>query len=610
MRLIFPIFMVFVFFITSLFIFLLNKNFLNCPYPDFLSWDGNLRFITTLRIMDSIRNFEVFNLMRLIFDAPTWPTLRNIVQTLVFFIFDRSGEIDVSITVFFLFLTSISFPYIFFKIEKGRFSLIYSIVGVILLFYSDQYLLYSHSSMLEVQGGFFTLFFIYSFYRFQIRKSGILPVFISLFLTYQTKYPYGYINLFFILLYSVIFFNSEMYQLGIKYTQFIKNKYIIFTFFILFLFLGVSVLLRDYLPGKISFYLKYFFIINFSWIHSYFIFKCYKEKSNTTSRILLFLLVPLLLFTILHPDRVGSSIGTISHIQSEGKSVGDTTAHDLNYYLSFFYTLFSDLWNNSYLGLLIFVLQLLSFSTILKIFQGIKNRNIPNHSIFSIKNLLSNIESNRIKFIKKNPSFLVSFYIFISLFGLTFLTPNHQSRHVFHLYPSLILGSLLYFKDFPLYFKLNNYITKFIIIFRIIIFLSIIYFLSYFMVNLFVNKFSDKYLCFGGIIDIYDTPLFFKKELPPIITENSFLINKIESEHLNKVDTELVFSQISYEKKLLFALTEREYLKNPDTFKAFIVLERNCTESLSLIESKYKSRVFQTKQVSNINGCITKFIKL
>ncbi len=618
MRLILLVFGVFYIFITCLFIFFLNEKFLECPYLDFLSWDGNLRFITSLRMMDSIRNFEIFNFIKLVLDAPTWPTFRNLIQTFVFLIFDITGKSDTYITVSFLVLTLISFPIIFSYPKYNLRSIFYSLLGFLLLFYSNTYLLYSFSSMLEVQGGFFSLLFIYFFYRFQIQKSNIFPVFISLFLTYQTKYPYGYINIFFIIIYYIIFYNSDFYKLLSEYTLFLKNKKIIFTYIFLFLILGISILLKNYLPGKLSFYLKYSFILIFYSINLIFILNNYKVNKSKIMEILIFVVFPILLFTILHPDRVGSSMGTISHIQADGKAVGDITKHDLNYYISFFYIIYYDIWNNSEIGIIFFVIQCLSVIKILNIFSNSRffDKNFQIIELFRL--ILNKIELNRNKFLTKNPSFLYSFYILISLIGLTFLTPNHQSRHVFHLYPILIVSTLLYFKNSTISFNLKNKLNKYLILkfifyakkilFILFLLLMFIY-LNNFILNIYNNKFKDKYLCYGGIIDIYDSPIFFEKELPTLLNENTFLINKIEIEHLNKVDTELVFSKIAYIKRSKLALTEREYLKNPEIYNTIIVAERICSDNQIVIENKYNFKLFKSTQVSNLNGCITKYIK-
>ena len=139
MRLILLLYGVFYFFITFLFIFLLNEKFLECPYIDFLSWDGNLRFITSLRMMDSIRNFELFSFFKLLLDAPTWPTFRNLIQSSVFFVFGGNGKTDTFITVSFLVLTSISFPIIFYNSKNKRIKLFINAASIFKKWISQEF---------------------------------------------------------------------------------------------------------------------------------------------------------------------------------------------------------------------------------------------------------------------------------------------------------------------------------------------------------------------------------------------------------------------------------------------------------------------------------------
>ena len=75
-----------------------------CVNKDFLSWDVNIRFIITLNMMEDIRNWEIHRFIIRFFDAPTWPTLRNLFQTIVFFITEPSGLNDIRITFATLFL--------------------------------------------------------------------------------------------------------------------------------------------------------------------------------------------------------------------------------------------------------------------------------------------------------------------------------------------------------------------------------------------------------------------------------------------------------------------------------------------------------------------------
>jgi len=594
-------------FISGILLWILEVRFLECPYPDFLSWDGDLRFISSLRMMDALRSWNIFSFLFQLLDSPTWPTLRNLFQILSFFIFGFNGTVDTNLTVFTYALVVGCFPYLYFLESKKKIStpfLFSSFVSLFLLFYSETILLYVFSPMLEIQGSLFTILFLFSFHKFLNNKITIFyPAFYS-FLSYQTKYPYGYIIIFFIL----IFFALTSWR---ECTTHIKDfcitlfskTYIFFTFLTIVIFL-ISLFFSKALPGKLPFYLLYLSIVIFSCISSIFIFNLNKRHSTKLSISLQYIVLPIIIFTILHPDRVGSSSGTISHIQAEGKFVGEILEKDINYYLSFFITLYNDIWNNSKIGLFFFVIQFLS------LISGL---------ILLFKN------KARIYFY---PSFIYSCFIFISILGLTFLTPNHQARHVFHLYPSLILGSFLYLNEKSFFQKKINYSLAYIqsLLFNFhyknnsiynknklylnnnsLYFLGILLFVSLSISSLYSkirDEFSSVHLCFGGKISIYDIPIFYEKEIENKLYKNTLLINQIEPSHLNKVDTELVFVKSAYKQKIKLALNTKEYNKNPYFFQQIVIAGTTCSYSLENIEILLKSKIILKSEIRSDKACL------
>ena len=100
-------------FISGILLWILEVRFLECPYPDFLSWDGNLRFISSLRMMDALRSWNIFSFLFQLLDSPTWPILRNLFQILSFFIFGFNGTVDTNLTVFTYVLVIGCFPYLY-----------------------------------------------------------------------------------------------------------------------------------------------------------------------------------------------------------------------------------------------------------------------------------------------------------------------------------------------------------------------------------------------------------------------------------------------------------------------------------------------------------------
>jgi hypothetical protein len=457
--------------------------------------------------------------------------------------------------------------------------------------------------MLEIQGSLFTILFLFSFHQFLNNRGSIFYPALFGFLSYQTKYPYGYIIIFFILL----FFGFTSWKESFTYIKdfyrtLFSKTYLFFTFLTILSFL-ISVVFSKALPGKFPFYLLYLSIVIFTFISSIFIFNLNKRYKTKLSISLKYIVLPIVLFTILHPDRVGSSTGTISHVQAEGKFVGEILVKDINYYLSFFITIYKDIWNQSKIGLFFLAVQFLSLSSGL---------------ILLFKN------KRKIYFY---PSFIYSCFILLSILGLTFLTPNHQARHVFHLYPSLILGSFLHlneksffqkkFKYYLVYFHFHffNFNNKIKSIYGIkkmyvnnnsFFFIGIILFitLSSSVYNKIRDEFSSIHLCFGGKIPIYDIPIFYEKEIENKLSKNTLLINQIDPAHLNKVDTELVFSKAAYKQKTKLALNAREYTKNPDLYEQIVIAGTDCNFSLENLENLLKSKIVVISEIRTDKACL------
>lgn len=588
-------------------LWILEERFLECPYPEFLSWDGDLRFISSLRMMDALRSWNIFSFFFQLLDSPTWPILRNLFQILSFLIFGINGTVDTNITVFTYILVIGCFPYFYFSQYNKSYSfpfVISSFTSLFLLFYSETILLYVFSPMLEIQGSLFTILFLFSFHLFLNNKCTIFYPAIFSFLSYQTKYPYGYIIIFFIL----VFFGLTAWKESSAYIKdfckiIFSNTYIFFTFLTILSFL-ISIFFSKILPGKLPFYLLYLGIVIFTCISSIFIFNLNKKNKTKLSISLKYIVLPIVIFTIMHPDRVGSSSGTISHIQAEGKFVGELLEKDINYYLSFFITIYKDLWNHSKIGLFFFSLQLLS------LISGI---------ILLLKSKL------RIYFY---PSFIYSCFIFISILGLTFLTPNHQARHVFHLYPSLILGSFLYLSEKSFFqkkiiytivtiqshifkfFKRNNSnynIKKIYLKNNSVYYLGIVLFssLSISSFNFKIKDlFSNVHLCFGGKISIYDIPIFYEKEIENKLHKNTLLINQIDPNHLNKVDTELIFMKSAYKQKIKLALNSKEYNKDPFLYDQIVIAGTDCKYSLENLENHLKSKIIVKFEIRTDKACL------
>ena len=124
---------------------------------------------------------------------------------------------------------------------------------------------------------------------------------------------------------------------------------------------------------------------------------------------------------MIHPDRFSSSSSTLAHVQSEGHMVGEVVEKNLDYYLVFFKAITNDSFLPEWIGIILFVIMLLSVAY--GYFVYFKEKRIENHFFFSL-------------------------FSFLTILVLTFFTPNHQARHVYHLLPAIAVGALLLFETF------------------------------------------------------------------------------------------------------------------------------------------------------------------
>lgn len=568
---------------------LLIKNFFHCPYPDFLSWDGNLRAITSIKILSSLRFLEFTETLRLILDTPTWPILRNLLQILLYSFTGENGTVDTLLTtgMFFLFLALL--PLLYLEYTKNIYlSIFLSFLASIAFILSDSYILYAFSPMLEVQGSIVTLLFIYFFHKYCLNRINFGIPLLFAFLSLLTKYPYGYLLILFLIFFLIIFYPEDVYHLIKFFIDWIKeNKIYLISILILFIFFGISFFP---FPGKLSFYLRYMFLLGIVFV----LFLYLKEDLRVSGKIReisLYFILPMILFIISHPDRVSSTSGTISHTQVDGVFVGSTFIKDWHYYSIFFKTLFFDMPGIEYLG---FFLSFIFLSGLAPLFYR------------------SNL-SEQSKILDKYPHFLYSIFIISSILGLTLLTPNHQSRHVYHLFPSLVFCSTLILINF-IYYIQSNYLKivrlrDALLPFIFLIFFSPLLFKLYYKL---ITNFSTTYLCYGGIIDIYNTPLELQQELPGLISANTVLLNGIEENNLNRADVELIFSREAFKQNIRFGIGEKEFLNNSNIYKSSILVSKTCNED----KRKYikDKTIFyflrEEREIQKQNICITIYSKL
>lgn len=542
-----------------------------CPYPDFLSWDGDLRFVTTLKFLKALESFDGLGFLGLILDSPTWPVLRNLFSIPFFYAMGVKGETEILLTYLSFFSL---FPLSFFLFHSLRKKLSDAFLGVSLLtpllFSSPPFLLYTSSPMLEVQGSFFFLLSVFSFHRFlNFHFHKILPAALSIFLLYQTKYPYGYIFLFLIFLF--LFYENPpefigFVKRGLKFlisdtlnrTALIAMTLLIFLpRFLTFFKQGKSPRYLLFLTGLIGISILLKFVGKESRSEE-------RTRFETYQLVLKFFFLPVLVWTLSHPDRLGSSGGTISHVQMEGFQVGVEIVRDWKYWIFFLKTLGMDVWFSPFLGWTISGIQ------ILILIHGFLRKRV------------------------RSLAFVLSLFVWLSVLGLTFLTPNHQARHVYHLIPALLVSSILGGMEF-----LSPYLV------RVPIFIGIWIFsiLSQPVLSL------RPYLCFGGVIPIYGTPIFFEKNLSPMMQGKIFLFSKMPEEHLNHADTELVFARKAYELGAEVEFSERKFLRNIDSFQKIISAGKVCggEAEKEFLEKRVGKTLLSEMKIESEEGCLESY---
>jgi hypothetical protein len=582
----------------------LQKLFLDyqksCDNTEFLSWDGDLRFVSALQLADQIRRLDFISFIHSLLDTPTWPFLRNLFQLLGFFIFGENPSWDYSISLFFWVCVELVLVLAILKFTKTWLGGILAISCGIILFSIPILWTYSFSSMLETQGSFFLLLcaLYFAIYSKGLQSFSLLTL--SFLLLYLTKYPYGYIFLVTAFCVETIrkpipsiqlgldygrgyvikssSFSLQRFELSIFSTSFFlfvknfflecfRNLFLRHRYFLLLglVFLGLYLVLPDpFWVGKLRNYWKYCIAICLVVDFSIFFWKNRVWIRTANPRLysmVLFMLFPVLFWTFIHPDRFSSSGGTLQHVQMEGHAVGEVVEKNGEYYLYFIHVLYQEIWRYKSVGILLFLSNV--FSLGLGTWKWFRYQ-------------------------KWEIYFPMSIILFLHIFILTFLTPNHQSRHVFHLIPLVLLTFVFLLLRFS-----PNY--------RKIFGIGVSIFFLYLAQDYYKKDLGTVNLCFSGQGKIYEPPRFFAKVLGEKLQEPSYLWNLIEENHLHRADMELVFAKVSYEKKLRFETNLRKFRKNQKEFSQIISIGRTCTpnEMTPIVEKYHKSEV-----IASDLGCV------
>ncbi|RHX92281.1 hypothetical protein [Leptospira stimsonii] len=528
-------------------------KFLNfCPNQNFLTWDPDARLVTSIRMAEAFRSFDLLTLLRLTFDSPTWPVLRNFPEALIVFFFGPGGSPVSLFTFGELIVLFCIVPWILFRFTETR-----SWIAIAFLFpifwgpllQNPGWMHYTFSGMLEIQGGLFYLPAILALWELQnydsseensnndadremnkekaLNTDSYSPwfLFFSVNVLFHTKYPYGYIFVFFGCFFFFVFRFEEtkdlFFRISNSYRENIKKTIPILIGILLII---LSVLFsKEILPGKTKGLLRYAGALIF-WISvSYSLWKEFysirfekvessskKEISSVWKNFWTYCIFPIGSWVLLHPDRFSSSSSTIGHVQGAGLMPGqsDGSIFSLTYFREI-------LENSSYAP---YGGAFLLFGLFLGLCFGI----------------LIYQKEKRIE-----ASFFLILSIFVSILGLTLMTPNHQPRHIYHLYPAMFVSIGV--------FCYERFVSKKLIFLSGIVYsVFLILFAGYSTYNHF-NVWEKTNLCFSGV----DRSLFYTaNDAEEVFIKNlnraSVFWNRLPLEHHNRPDLTLSFFRAGF----------------------------------------------------------------
>lgn len=519
-----------------------------CPNQNFLTWDPDARLITSIRLAEAFRSFDPITVLRLTFDSPTWPVLRNFPEAIAVLMFGAGGTPVSLFTFVELIVLFLIVPWILFRFNESKdwigVSLLFPLIWAGLL-QNPGFMHYSFSGMLEIQGGLFYLPAVLSFWELQRssdeRKNSYSPWFlcISANLLFHTKYPYGYIFIFFGCLFlfvfrfeetkTIIFKILNSYGLFRGARSFASVPILISIFFVVLSF----VLSKEALPGKSKAFLRYagalvFWIsISVAFWKIFYASKLRKNDNENSSREAIssdgnffvwknfwtYVILPIGSWVLLHPDRFSSSSSTIQHAQGAGLLPGQ--GDDSIFSLTYFYEIVE---NSSYAP---FGGWILGFGLVLGI-------------------LLGSFRYQKTK--KVAASFFIFLSVLISIVGLTLMTPNHQPRHIYHLYPALSIAIALFcYEEF---FSETNRI------FSVLVYSIFLIFTLGHWTWKNHSLWERTNLCFSGV----DRGLFFTADdaeevFKKSVDRPSVLWNQLPLEHHNRPDVTLSFYRAGFENR-------------------------------------------------------------
>ncbi|MCG9873800.1 MAG: hypothetical protein MH321_03310 [Leptospiraceae bacterium] len=568
----------------------------NCTENWLLGWDPSARFSISLQMAASIREGNLWKPIWLLLDSPTWPGLRSFLEAIGILIWGAESKISSYLTLLTFFAFILLSHWIIYKSMRSWFTIILASFGFDwMLFHTEPLLIYANTGMLEIQGAVFFLLCVESFYQLQKSSTwnsqNLWNLSIASLLLLFTKYPYALQSLIAILLFFLLQNFTE--------TKVFLKKYFLWFFWeanrrilLPFLLILLSILALGYLgwiaiPNKNTIHLFQIFLVVFVVDTNHFFILESRESSKNLyneklRKLWLWIFLPSLAWILIHPDRFASLFPTIKLEQGEN-----------NFFL-FLPSLYEDL--------------PLHFSVILlailySILLGFKNK----------------------KRLRQSKFFLYLSLAVLVIIGQRLITSNQQARHIYHVYPVLILSCLFFIQEFTLYTTLclrkgslkiyyNRYHTGSRLILQFFILILLLGGSFFYLPHFFQEKIPNT--CYvEKKYDVSAIPRWIQEIQPRYLLDGTVLLNDLPKNHINRADSQLILEAYAYENKYKLAVNSK--LRDLNNWNQLIRISSSCSEmetisklrALSEAEQKLQfvqKEEFPSKQES-LSACVEQY---
>lgn len=386
------------------------EHFALCPNRDVLSWDANLRMIYALDARDDAKSGHAWRAVVAGLRSPTWPPLHGWIATAAYVFTEPSTVVEAGIGFVFFVLLCISLIALgpicarFFSLPAwmGAAAALFTLVC---LFHSKEITAYSLSAMLETQGMVFFLVFCGALLLADrdTRRVHFLLLAASTGL-FLTKFPYGHILVMALVPAAILHEREHVRRLLEYVTRTYRGKALILPGVLLLIvtFLAVA----RFLPGtppNIKFF-KYTFYAVVLLLFVDFNVRLYINRLSLEwvpalwRNLYLWTALPILVLTLLEPDRFSSTVGTQLHQQDAARS--------------FVWSIIVDFLDRPAPILALGVLGVAAVAVLV------------------------------IRRSKANGSMVILTILF-HLLILELLTSNKQMRHIYHIMPAMLLFTVL-----------------------------------------------------------------------------------------------------------------------------------------------------------------------